>query len=1069
MIRRIEMKRIALKRIFAALVAAALIGTAALSDTAGLFDISINASAAESNSENVTAISGYCGPEVSYKLQDDGTLVISGTGVMNNYKRTESPFYNNDNVKKVIIEAGITNVGESMFLNCSKLESVEIADTVKRLEWNSFYGCCSLTEMELPEGLKVIGQDAFDGCSNLKHIVIPDSVEEIGEEAFYACFSLSDLKLPANLKTIGLCSFRFCNSLTRVEIPEGVTDIDVGTFISCEKLESIVLPKNLKTIGDSAFLDCPVLSDITIPDGVVSIGNNAFRECKAISGLTIPDSVVKLGNRAFSYCTSLESVTVGSGIKAIPDKTFLGCSNLKNAALGKNITNIGNNAFDSCVQLESIDIPEGVTAIKNGAFISCKNLHSVSLPKSLESIGERAFFDCQSIISIDIPENVASIDSSAFWNCSSLVNIFTNVNNNSFASSKGVLFNKSKNKILCYGAGRENTDYTIPSTVKSIGKGAFYGCVYLQNITIPDTVKTIGRSAFYNCGKLKKAKIGSNVSSLGDSVFCGCSQLTDVNIPEGITLITFAMFRGCSSLEKVKLPVSVTMIDNFAFYGCTSLRGITIPENCKSICNFVFYDCVSMKKITVPKTVIAMGYGCLGYYYDKDAGKDMKDDNFIMYGEADSMAEKFAKESDLNFELIDVSGLTLNQDEMLLDAGRTMQLKAYLSGVELLSGNVYWSSNNNDVASVSSAGKVTAKSAGTATITAKTESGKRAVCIVTVSQPKITVTGISFDKTITTIEKGSTETLIAAIEPSYAKDVTVTWTSSNNNVAAVSDGKVTAISAGTAAITAVTANGKAASCVVIVHDPIVQAEGISLNKTCAFIRKGTKLRLKAAVLPENTTDKTVSWTTSDRSIATVSNGSVTAQSPGKVTITATTKNGKSASCTVTVVKEIVEAESVSLNRQYINIVKGTKFQLKSIFTPADTTDQTVTWMTSDRDIATVSNGRVTAQSVGTAVVTAVTSSGKSASCRVNVVNKIVEAESVSMNRESISIKKGTKFQLKSIFTPVDTTDQTVSWTTSDRSIATVSNGRVTAQSVGTAVITVETVNGKKAVCEVTVY
>ena len=168
-----------IKRVFVALIVAAMIATVSIPETSGLFDAGLKVNAVEKN----LLKSGSCGENVRYELSSDGTLTISGSGNMNNYERTESPFYNNDNIKKVIIGTGITDIGESLFLNCSKLCSVEISDTVTKLGWNCFYGCCSLTEIEIPESVTIIDTDSFDGCINLRNVTIPDSVEIIGEEA----------------------------------------------------------------------------------------------------------------------------------------------------------------------------------------------------------------------------------------------------------------------------------------------------------------------------------------------------------------------------------------------------------------------------------------------------------------------------------------------------------------------------------------------------------------------------------------------------------------------------------------------------------------------------------------------------------------------------------------------------------------------------------------------------------------------------------------------------------------------------------------------------------------------
>ena len=969
------MKTILSKRIFAAFMAAALVGTVCLADTSVISCAGFQVNALESN----ILKSGSCGEYVRYEFSSDGTLTLSGSGGMYNYERTESPFYNNDNIRKVVIGTGITDIGESLFLNCSRLCEVEISDTVTKLGWNCFYGCCSLTDIEIPESVAIIDTDSFDGCINLRNVTIPDSVEIIGEEAFYGCFALADVRLPKNLKSIGRSAFRYCHSLTSIELPESMTEIDAGSFFCCTGLESVTIPDSIVKIGSSAFSGCTSLREINIPDSVVSIDNNAFRECSSVTELTIPDSVTSLGSRVFSYCSSLQTVAVGNGLKSIPDKTFLGCTELRSAVLGDSIEEFGNNSFESCTSLKEINIPSKLTVIPNCTFNGCKSLDNVTLPSGIAKIGEKAFADCKSLKSIAVPANTTSIDDTSFWNCSSLEEITVDSRNKSFSSSDGILFNKSKTKLVCYGAGKTGSSFTIPSGVTRLGKGAFYGSRYLQNVVIPGNVKTVGKSAFYGCTALKSARIDEGVTTFGDSTFFGCVNLTDVNIPESTSTITFAMFRGCSSLKEINVPCGITLIDNFAFYGCRSLRKLPIPDSCTSLGNFGFYDCDSLRSITIPESVKSIGYGAFGFYYDAETGEDKKDEDFIIYGFSGSAAERYALDSEVRFEaLTDSSELELNRDQLYLDIGKTFQLKVD-SEEELV-----WSTDNIQVAAVAD-GKVTAKGAGSARITVKTSKGETAVCIVTVTEPIIYAETVKFDKSEISVESGKTVKLKAEILPFDTTDASLTWSSSNNAVVTVTDGIVTARAAGAAAITAVTSNGKAASCVVFVTEPVVEPETIVMNKTSLYLKKGTKQQIKAVIAPENVTDKTVTWTTSDRSIATVSNGMITAQSPGIVTIKATSCNGLSASCTVIVYTTLIEAESVSMNREEITIKKGTKFQLKSIFTPADTTNKTVDWITSDKSIATVSNGRVTAQSVGKAVITVKTSNGKTAVCYVTVI------------------------------------------------------------------------------------
>ena len=273
-----------------------------------------------------------------------------------------------------------------------------------------------------------------------------------------------------------------------------------------------------------------------------------------------------------------------------------------------------------------------------------------------------------------------------------------------------------------------------------------------------------------------------------------------------------------------------------------------------------------------------------------------------------------------------------------------------------------------------------------------------------------------------------------------------------------------AIKEGTVTITA-KAGQKQASCVVTVAKKVIAVESVELNKTSLELIEGDSETLVATIKPDDATDKTVTWTTSNSSIATVDNGKVNAIKEGTVTITA--KAGqKQASCVVTVTKKVIAIESVELNKTSLELIEGDSETLVATVKPDNATDKTVTWSTSNSSIATVDNGKVNAIKEGTATITA-KAGQKQASCVVTVAKKVVGVSSVELNKTSVSLKVGETVTLTATVKPDDATDKTVIWTTSDASVATVDNGVVTAVKVGTSSITVKA-GDKEASCLVTV-
>ena len=410
---------------------------------------------------------------------------------------------------------------------------------------------------------------------------------------------------------------------------------------------------------------------------------------------------------------------------------------------------------------------------------------------------------------------------------------------------------------------------------------------------------------------------------------------------------------------------------------------------------------------------------------------------------------------------IDVIGVSLNKTEIKLSIDNTDTLIATINPTNATNQRIVWTSSNTSVATVER-GKVTAKGKGTAIITATTYNGKKATCNVTVTSP-VAITGINLDKSVLELYVGKSDTLNATISPSDATDQSVTWSSSDTDIVTVSHGKVTAKKKGTAIITATTNNGKKATCKVI--DSNIEVAGVDLNKTELKIAIGQSETLTASINPNDATDKTVTWTSSDTSVATVEKGKVTAKKLGTATITVTTHNGRKATCKVTVTNPIT-VTGVSLNKTELKLYVGKSDTLTATVSPADATDKTVTWSSSDKDIATVEKGKVTAKKAGTVTITATTHNGKKATCKVTVSN--IAVTGISLNKTELKLYTGQSETLTATISPVDATNKTVTWTSSDTSVATVEKGKGTAKKAGTVTITAKSNNGKTATCKVTI-
>ncbi len=260
---------------------------------------------------------------------------------------------------------------------------------------------------------------------------------------------------------------------------------------------------------------------------------------------------------------------------------------------------------------------DGTGAMLSSSFAPWYSLRSsitsVTIGNDVTSIGEYAFYGCKSLASVTIGDSVKHIGERAFVGCSSLTNIIVNEHNTSYCSIAGNLFDKNKTTLIQYAAGKSSTYYTVPYSVTSIGKYAFYKCTNLKKVTIPDGATSIGDFAFYECTNLTSITIPDSVTSIGECAFYECISLPSITIPEGVTSIDDCTFFRCESLVSVIVPEGITTIGLGAFYECTNLLSITIPEGVTSIGDCAFYKCESLTGVIIPNSVTSIG-GCAFSY-----------------------------------------------------------------------------------------------------------------------------------------------------------------------------------------------------------------------------------------------------------------------------------------------------------------------------------------------------------------------------------------------------------------------------------------------------------------------
>ena len=584
--------------------------------------------------------SGKCGENVTYTYNSEtGEVIINGTGKMEDYTGYHADEYNSpflySNIESVIIEDGVTSIGDCVFEYCS-----------------------SLTNITIPDSVTSIGEIAFGYCDSLTNIIIPDGVKRIGSSAFFCCSGLGSVTIGISVTSIGYHAFERCTGLTKINWnAERVNDYVDNVFrdagVSGDGIE-VVFGDNVMAIPDDVFYvsinsDRPKIKSVTIGNSATSIGSSAFRGCSSLSSITIPENVTSIGYDAFSdtawynaqpfgdvYAGKVyykykgtmppnTNVVIKEGTKGIADGAFKDCTGLTSITIPDSVIRIEYGAFSDTAWYKaqpfgdvyagkvyykykgtmlpntSVVIKEGTKGIAGGAFEDCAGLTDITIPNSVTSIGDKAFYYCTNLDKrLTIGNRVTSIGDEAFYHCTQLDSV------------------------------------TIGNRVTSIGDKAFYYCTQLDSVTIGSAVRSIGNYAFLNCNDLTEINwnaesvrdfssnsgmfhyygtegidvvFGDGVKTIPDYVFYSDFEppkLKSVTIGNSVTDIGVSAFENCWGFSSITIPDSVTSIGSSAF-SCTNLESVTIPDSVKSIGNEAFYNCDDLKRVTIGNGVETIG------------------------------------------------------------------------------------------------------------------------------------------------------------------------------------------------------------------------------------------------------------------------------------------------------------------------------------------------------------------------------------------------------------------------------------------------------------------------------
>ena len=575
-------------------------------------------------------ITGQCGDNAYYTYNTETQeLVVSGSGDIWDYEMEESPA-SYTHIESIIIEEGITRIGDNAFLGCIYLKNVAIPDSVTSIGDTAFYYCRSLTNIEIPASVTSIGFATFSECDSLNNITVALDNEYYVNDEYGVLFSKD--------KSI-LIQYPIGNQRTYYDIPNGVSEIATAAFFMGVNLVTVFIPSTVSYISEMAFYGCDYIENICYSDTEEQW--NAIEICEDNDSLFNANIEFNYFEHSHEYIAETTKEPIcGEEIEITYTCTTCGRSYIEYIPKTHHKDDDNNGYCDNC-NLEATEsgligdninwgifgdqllingsgmMTESIYHTFNSPFKENNNIKSLIIGEDITSIGYRAFYNCQNLEEIIIPDSIMFIGSGAFY--------ATAYYNNSDNWKDGVLYIgkhliKAKDSFFlpdfyrikggtltiaddAFG-GTSLTNITIPDSVISIGIGAFSESE-LANIALPDNITFISDGLFFGCENLNEITIPESVTDIGRGAFA-YSGLTDIKLTDSITSISEISFYGCENLTEVLIPNSVTSI----YYGAfakSGLTDITLSDSLISIGGATFWGCEALENIVIPSSVITIG------------------------------------------------------------------------------------------------------------------------------------------------------------------------------------------------------------------------------------------------------------------------------------------------------------------------------------------------------------------------------------------------------------------------------------------------------------------------------
>ena len=482
---------------------------------------------------------GTLGENLTWTLDKNGKLTISGTGDMDRCAlESQVPWAAyRDQILTVVIEEGVTSIGDYAFYECWKLE-----------------------EVSLPQSLEAIYKDAFYFCKSLKSVTIPDAVVLISSNAFYLCESMESLDLGEGVAHIGESAFDCCRALTEVTIPASVSTIDAYAFRSCEGLKTVTFEGRWPVISSSAFNGdtfnayYPADEDTWTADKLTNYGGRIIWHAVSGGGEVVPQNPSGKCGENLTWTLDLTTgVLTISGTGYMDDKDssiykpwYEYQEQITKVVIEEGVTSAGKNMFAQMPNLTEVQLPKSLRIIKAGAFEMSEKLKAIDLTY-VERVEAAAFHDCTGLTEVTIPDGIAleGYDNmGVFTGCTGI---------------KKVTVGNFTGGYYLFSGCTALTDVTLEEGMAALGGHMFDGCTALKTVNIPAGAD-IGGGAFANCTSLTNVTFTREIGTVGEKAFTGCTGLTSFTFPQ-VEALSGSIFFLCDNLSTIKFKGSSPTFD----------------------------------------------------------------------------------------------------------------------------------------------------------------------------------------------------------------------------------------------------------------------------------------------------------------------------------------------------------------------------------------------------------------------------------------------------------------------------------------------------------------------------